>query len=232
LTADDAQLSFLEVLVMLLAAALVLGLVGIAAFLWSRERPVMSRFLITVEVETPEGIRTGSSVVTAGYRGAGISSGGNRTVPRFSGEAVAIQLPGKPTLFALVGENESGYGMSQLIVSAFGGSNQFKAASIGEEVDLRRHAALGSGWPRFVRFRNANDVTSVERIDPDHLEVSYGPAYAIRRIAVRKTKDAETRQIARLLPSFSSESGFPAFYRSLPGGDPRRINRSDFERTF
>ena len=126
----------------LIATALVLGLVGIAAFLWSRERPVMSRFVITVEVETPEGIRTGSSVVTAGYRGAGISSGGNRTVPRFSGEAVAIQLPGKPTLFALVGENESGYGMSQLIVSAFGGSNQFKAASIGEEGDPRRDAAL------------------------------------------------------------------------------------------
>ena len=61
------------------------------------------RFRMTVEVETPEGLRTGSSVyeVTAGNRTAILPEMADRH-KGLRGEAVAVDLPGGHTLFALL----------------------------------------------------------------------------------------------------------------------------------
>lgn len=53
---------------------------------------------ITVEVDTPEGVMTGSSVSEVKWRYS--SRGSSRASSR--GEAVAVDLPGGRTLFALM----------------------------------------------------------------------------------------------------------------------------------
>ena len=61
------------------------------------------RFRMTVEVETPQGLKTDSSVyqVTAGYR-PDLQPGGKAREWAARGEAVAVDLPGGKTLFALL----------------------------------------------------------------------------------------------------------------------------------
>lgn len=70
------------------------------------------RYRLTVEVETPQGLRTGSSVIEVELSQPRDSA---RTLPQarkilreFRGEAVAVDLPGGRTLFALLrGEDGS-----------------------------------------------------------------------------------------------------------------------------
>ena len=67
------------------------------------------RYRLTVEVETPEGLRTGSSVIEVQTDVASklsISTPGQvRT--RVRGESVAVDLPGGKTLFALLRSEEN-----------------------------------------------------------------------------------------------------------------------------
>lgn len=65
------------------------------------------RYRLTVEVETPQGLRTGSTVIEVEtFRGSPLSlSGGGRggeVSHRVTGDAVAVDLPGGQILFALL----------------------------------------------------------------------------------------------------------------------------------
>ena len=57
---------------------------------------------ITVEVETPAGLRSGSSVVETEVRKGKSWGDASGTTFRLKGEAVAVDLPGGRTLFALL----------------------------------------------------------------------------------------------------------------------------------
>ncbi|HEY8604753.1 MAG TPA: hypothetical protein VIL62_10545, partial [Tsuneonella suprasediminis] len=62
------------------------------------------RYRLKVEVETPEGLKTGSSVIEV-EQSMGRSAGtgfGEIIMRRVHGEAVAVDLPGGRTLFALL----------------------------------------------------------------------------------------------------------------------------------
>jgi hypothetical protein len=54
-----------------------------------------------------------------------------------------------------------------------------------------------SDYPMLVRFRDINDPTTVERVDPDNLTASFGQGVKLRRITVQLTKDAVTSGIEK-----------------------------------
>ncbi len=54
--------------------------------------------------------------------------------------------------------------------------------------------------PLLVRFRDINDPATVERVDPDRLELSFGPGVKIVRVRVELTSARMTTGIARRLP--------------------------------
>jgi len=61
------------------------------------------RFKMTVDVETPEGLKTGSSVYEVETTGSrDLVAGGKGSRFMFRGEAVAVDLPDGRTLFALL----------------------------------------------------------------------------------------------------------------------------------
>ena len=62
------------------------------------------RFKMTVEVETPHGLKTGSSVYEVqAYKTTDLATGGGSSDSDLRGEALALDLPGGKTLFAQIG---------------------------------------------------------------------------------------------------------------------------------
>ena len=60
------------------------------------------RYRMTVEVETPEGLKTGSSVIETTIQSGPRMGDAGGVSYQYRGEAVAVDLPGGNTLFALM----------------------------------------------------------------------------------------------------------------------------------
>ena len=178
------------------------------------------RYRVTVEVETPQGLRRGSSVIevqtTAGGPYSISGGGGGGIATRVTGEAAPIDLPNGETLFILITAEgnpdwpTNAYALevpypSKAEVEERTGAGKWNAnaafdlwmerveASHGR-LPLRRWRIFGaskmSGWPMLVRFKNIRDPASVESVDPDDLEATFGKGYRVRDVYVEKTDDA------------------------------------------
>lgn len=171
------------------------------------------RYRLTVEVDTPEGVKTGSSVnevhmVRAGQnavplpRGVGVS---------LRGEAVAVDLGRGQTLFALL-RSESSLDWASWIMLWLTRAPTYREGhdQLSERVDamlinrqiieiparFTRHFGSGPGGedarPILVRFANIADSRTVEKVDPDDLAASFGPGVRLRRITAQLTEDQVT----------------------------------------
>lgn len=200
---------------------------------------------ITVEVETPAGLRSGSSVVETEVRKGKSWGDASGTTFKLEGEAVAVDLPGGRTLFALL----RGSGDTQGDAAAYQTRLLYEALNAGAEASVpvevagltvmqARAAAKSAGvkltlpeklYPMLVTFADNSDPKSVERVAPGNLSAMFGPGLRLRRITVEVTDDAVTSGIEKRLPSYGAETGFDEWYKNLPYGDPRAISRSDFQ---
>lgn len=163
------------------------------------------RYRMTVEVDTPQGLRTGSSVIEVEVSDSGPNSfpeAGLNTKVR--GEAVAVDLPGGKVLFALLSsptsaDAASGYAYKALRPPQYGGDYGF----IERTKEMKRLRRLGvlrrDDYPMLATFRDLADPTSVERVDPDDLESIFGKGISLRRITVRMTDEAVTMDIENRL---------------------------------
>ena len=193
------------------------------------ERLPTYRYKITVEVETPEGLRRGSAVreITTIDQGKGFpgpEAGGVRHKVR--GEAVAVDLPNGGTLFALLtGAEAHRTGDAEWIADAtlrdavealpavgpqptdgnFAPHRQkILAALQGEQL---RGTVPPTFYPVFVHFRNIDDPTSVEQIDPDDLEAKFGEGYALKQINIETTDEQVTNEIEARLKWLVDQAG-------------------------
>ena len=173
------------------------------------------RFRMTVEVQTPQSLKSGSSVMEiVAYKDPfviGDYSGGHSGV---GGQAVVIDLPGGP-VFALLTIGDGAPLLASQVTYALAPearSGDFDAylaavrklgrASEGAiEAELPHHLSYSYGgddhpeadlaWPMMVRFRNLNDPMSVERVDP--------AAIGVKRIILTVTKEPLTVGIDKRL---------------------------------
>ena len=163
------------------------------------------RYRLTVEVETPEGLRTGSSVIEVqqSLGRSAMNPAGQRISRRVRGEAVAVDLPSGQTFFALLrSENDIDWSarVMQLLAPKRTGEpweEQFDnmLALEGERTVPRMWPATGhlgrrSAYPMLVTFGDLDDPTSVERVDPDDLAASFGEGVSLKRITVQMTDDS------------------------------------------
>lgn len=169
------------------------------------------RYRLTVEVDTPEGLETGSSVIevkqTLGRAGGAPAS--SQIYTRMRGEAVAVDLPGGRTLFALLrSDNNSQW--AGTIVSALtpqtvgsGGEARFDGVLRlkGEKEVPRRYprAPRLSAYPMLVTFGDIDDPTSVAKVDPDDLAATFGEGVELKRITVQLTDAPVTTGIEKRL---------------------------------
>ena len=164
------------------------------------------RYRLTVEVDTPDGVRSGSSVIeVASHISSQYSLAPGDVTTQVSGEAVAVDLPGGKTLFALLSkpgsaEGAGAYALDALIPKPWVGSNEY-IANVHVLAKRRDVGVLPEkDWPMLVTFGDTDAPASVRSVDPLNLADGFGPAVKIRRITVQVTQDPVTRGLRRRLP--------------------------------
>ena len=190
-----------------------LALCALLGFWLTHDPTPAYRYRLTVEVETPEGLRTGSSVIEVE---TSESSFPHSTVNhRVRGEAVAVDLPGGKTLFALLrSESDVDWAsrvMFMLAPEAPRSSDDPFLFRYKNMLKLKGPITLPRMWPpvadlpqrsaypMMVTFGDLADPTSVERGDPDDLAASVGEGVVLKRITVQMTEDPVTTGIDKRL---------------------------------
>ena len=171
------------------------------------------RYRLTVEVETPEGLRTGSSVIEVQQTlmRAGGSPANQAVRWRVRGEAVAVDLPGGKTLFALLRSDNDPDWASRVYVLLAPQENKGFEDALDDVLELTGKRTLPRMWPpvafleersaypMMVTFGDLADPTSVAEVDPDDLAAAFGEGVKLKRITVELTDDPVTSGIeARL----------------------------------
>lgn len=198
--------------------ALLPMLLGLCALLVAGcDRSPIVRYRMTIEVEADGQVHTGSSVWEFG-----LSKGFPQAyAAHFRGEAVAVDLPGRGTLFGLlVGRGKDGIpqnGAMEMLpenvyrrtgdtvaVEKRTANDRFETLRYlrqlkGKEVALDCGATLPVECPYLVRFRDIRDPKSVEAVDPANLAASFGEGMKLRRITIQITDDPVTTGIEKRL---------------------------------
>jgi hypothetical protein len=172
------------------------------------------RYRMTVEVETPEGMKSGSSVIesiiTKGPR-FGDSSGISYAV---KGEAVIVDLGGGQMLFALL----SGLDREPRFFQAHLFHNALERGAVATPPLPRKYtaqewreerAAAMSGkplvvlqpedYPKLVRFRDLADPRTIEAVDPLSLSTAFGQGVALKKVSIEVTDDEPEPRIKHVL---------------------------------
>jgi hypothetical protein len=235
---------------MVRAALLALGALVLASCVFAEDKAPDYRYRLTVEVDTPEGVKTGSSVIAVEQSlsrstAAPAKVGVQRKV---RGEAVAVDLPSGKTLFALLrSENNvdwASYVYVYLAPHEKGKPFEDQLDNVlqvtGERTLPRMWPPVGflgerSAYPMLVTFGDLTDPTSVAEVDPDDLAASLGEGVTLKRITVELTGDPVTTGIEERLRWVRNHIGTLVYRpRNLPIGEmppAHRLNGSDFRRT-
>jgi len=145
---------------------------------------------ITVTVETPDGVKTGSSVMRATLtdhdsklappeaRGASFT---------LSGEAVVVEvMPGK-YLFVLLKNMPRPYGLFYPGEAPVDVAPKLEAAREPMTATLKP-----SQYPMLVTFGDINDPASVKQVDPANLAEQFGPGVSLKSITMTITNEPVT----------------------------------------
>jgi hypothetical protein len=152
----------------------------------------------TVVVQTPEGKKTGASVVEVSY-----SDGRNDPIQRMGmvynagmrGEAAVVDLGHGRYLFALVVRE----GMQYAPYDAVAAHHDISERTIwelmprlgqyaGKPLPLPRNA-----FPLLVTFEDVRDPKTVKKVDPDNLAAAFGPGYRLKSVTLEITDAPVTR---------------------------------------
>ena len=184
------------------------------------------RFRMTIEIETPQGLKSGSSVmeITA-YKKMKLTSEEHARDWEVKGEAVVVDLPDGP-MFVLM---KTGNGLREdLALMSMGALDpEFKndvvesAGRIAGSWSTLRGDVRREDWPLMVRFRDINDPKSVVKINPETV--------GVKRIVVETTSDEVTTGIEKRLGWLSAHRGALAYDgRMHPDHPEKDLNQNAF----
>lgn len=198
-----------------LACAALLALSGCGEANESGRRSAEARYRMTVEVLTPEGVKSGFAVWSRGIsKSIGPISPYNAS---FKAEAVAVDLPNGQSLFMLVKGQE---GMldayfPELMPERQEGQHEDRIghvapiAASGASKTLPCTPEAFAAWkgmtetrvtnycPMLVTFKDIRNPASVAKVDPDNLAASFGVGYKLKAITVQVTDEPVTTGIDR-----------------------------------
>lgn len=168
-----------------------IGLAVLLAALVIGERIYLYRpdhkYRLTVEVETPSGVRSASGVFSVHPNRAYGGSGSGPAGPRIKGDAVFLDLGNGRNLAALLlhGTNPAETdGMNYLPLRAF--------AAAGRRIDFRdvkrqteTVSVTGELIPTLVTFADVANPASARVLDPVNLSAAFGQGFRLRRISLQ-----------------------------------------------
>jgi hypothetical protein len=151
------------------------------------------RYRLTFEVETPEGVKTGSAVrevkAATGMR-FGDASG---TTMRVTGEAVTVDLGARGLLFAVLSRGESVDDGGYIVFRSFPypGSPNGPLMGVGTREGIAYYERLEARadvpfetLPTLVRFNDIANPRTVELVDPKDLSKSYGAGVGLKSASI------------------------------------------------
>ena len=179
---------------LLIIAALVILVVGgykwrYPTFSWHQK--------LTVEIETPQGVVSGSSVVSVVWRsGPKILPDPPSVTHHYYGEATVVKLPNNRYVFALL------KGASTLALRTFATSplkdttdSRIVPASEVNAHEGETHPVPTNAHPVLVTFDDINDPKTVKRVDPDDFVESFGAGYKLKAITLEITDEPVTKGV-------------------------------------
>jgi hypothetical protein len=226
----------------LIGLGVLVVLAGAVVTWWTYEFPSATwRYKITVEVETPEGLKTGSAVrQLRQYTDIKIGDTGGGSAGT-SGEAVVVDLDQRGKLFMTVGEDH--YFLFRIFPFSKGG-NTPEGMKYYSHLKNAKASILGleNLSPQIVTFTDIKDPKSVElvyggRFDPvtqktipvDDFEKIFGAGVKLKDITIETTDEPMTRGVVdAVLPwldkvkkSYLSGKHIngPELYQQLHGGN-------------
>jgi hypothetical protein len=186
--------------VLAIIAVVIAGLLGGYWLIW----PSYSYgFRLIVDVDTPSGLKTGSSVLNMVWRSQ-VPIGPRGAVTQVKGEAVFVDLGGGRNLIATLGfgPNGSQDRMEYLAFDAF--KNVGRPMNIETLAKAQGSAPLsGELIPTFVTFTDLNDPKTARVVRPDEFSTVFGEGVAFRGARIELTNDPVTKGIEARLPWLS-----------------------------
>ncbi|QRI66263.1 hypothetical protein JQ506_26185 (plasmid) [Shinella sp. PSBB067] len=184
---------------LLLAMAFLLPgcrLIGLYNWSWNQE--------LELTVITPDGEISGSSVIRAsyGFRPEWWGWGDRgRSIIAHSGEAAFVEVASGRYLFAIMSENDPAMAY-ETFIGPITTSREERIEGFDRLYRLRETRALPRElYPTLVTFRDINDPASVEKVDPDNLEATFGPGYRLASIEIAITSNPKSSgRIIRVIP--------------------------------
>lgn len=222
--------------------ALLAGLASLPLVGCTRIFPIRFRYRMTVTVDTPEGARSGSSVIeVAMAQGSGLNPQAPIVNANFRGEAVGVVLPGRGRLWALLRtvkgyDDATGFpfaAFSSVLPktgpSAEGWEEQARTlARQTRPAELPRDA-----YPWLVRFRNERDSRTMEEVAPSDLAASFGRGVRLRNIMIQIVDTPPTVGGTSVLPWLKESGPLVAPIDNSGGRNPLvKLRRGDFRKGF
>lgn len=164
------------------------------------------RYKMTVEVETPSGIRGGSTVRQIALvtpPNFACSLGESRPVWRLKGEAVTVELPDGRLLFAISqGEHLDPMQPTAQMSRLFDryGRGAPKPISIWSNSRRLKASDYDKFMPMLVTFGDVNDPSTARLVEPDELDAEFGPGFKLHRITINQTNERVSEGIEEYLP--------------------------------
>ena len=185
------------------------------------------RFRITVEVETPNGLKTGSSVLQASY------SVSPSWIPQtgtlnssLRGEAVFVDLGAGKNIVALLAGGAHGeqYFGADLAARALA-RDKFNE----NDPPTRRWFKEAPSWtgsaeltgelkPVIVTFADPLKPETARVISPFQLDPEIGPGFHLKRVWIEMTRDSVARNLDRRLPWIGDYAAETSAWRSIRAG--------------
>ncbi|HZO45640.1 MAG TPA: hypothetical protein VFB68_07085 [Xanthobacteraceae bacterium] len=154
------------------------------------------RYRMTVEIDTPDGIRSGSSVIEVkrkDYRWLLFIPG--RYEYSVRGEAVLVDLGDGRNVIALLAKGPHAEDvdlMTTLAIEAYGYDKWDEEAWAGRR-KMHGPTELGpQSLPAFVTFIKLDDPKTVQVVGPADFSKVFGPGVRLRRVWIESTNDPVT----------------------------------------
>lgn len=208
-----------------IAVAVLAVIVAVLAYYWFVYSVYSHRYRLTIEVETPEGLKTGSSVIEPRARTQSPGLSLRSVVTRVRGDAVFVDLGNGKNVVGLMARGPEGRDVDAPVRLAM---EAFKARSCRtsmcdwrqmQSMTGRRNMSPGL-VPTLVTFANLNDPKTARIIRPGEFEAVFGPGYHFKRAWIEMTDDWVTRGIKERLPWLEGFTGVTGGGSKWDAGEP------------
>jgi hypothetical protein len=183
-------------------------LAGLLVWFWLSYPSYSYAFRLVIDVDTPSGLKSGSSVLALTWRSQ-VPIGPRGDVTQVKGEAVFVDLGGGRNVIATLGFGPNG-NEDRIESLAF---EAFRRAGRPMNIETLSKAKgvaplTGDLIPMFVTFADLRDPKTARAVRIDEFPTVFGQGVTLRGVRIEMTNDPATREIAKKLPWIVGFKGY------------------------